>query len=322
MRNYIVMDLEWNQSSEGKEKENRELPFEIVEIGAVKLDGNKKEISQFSRLIKPQIYMKMHYMTKKIVHLNMDELEEGDEFQIVMKDFLEWCGDDYVFCTWGNLDLLELQRNMNFYHMEPLSNGPLLFLDIQKFFSIAFEDGKSRRTLEYAVDYLNIEKDENFHRATVDAHYTALVFSQMNHPEVESHFSYDYYHTPMAKEEEIHVVFDNYSKYISREFRNKTLAMADKEVTLCRCYVCGKSIRKKVKWFSVNGKHYYCLGYCSEHGYLRGKIRMKKSENGNIYVVKTIKLVSKEDAVKVIEKQENIRKQRKVRRRSKETVVR
>ena len=37
--NYIVFDLEWNQSPNGKERENPRLPFEIIEIGAVKLNS-------------------------------------------------------------------------------------------------------------------------------------------------------------------------------------------------------------------------------------------------------------------------------------------
>ena len=34
--NYIVLDLEWNQCPEGKEKEDSRIPFEIIEIGAVR----------------------------------------------------------------------------------------------------------------------------------------------------------------------------------------------------------------------------------------------------------------------------------------------
>ena len=41
--NYIVFDLEWNQSPGGKRWSNSQLPFEIIEIGAVKLN-EKKEI--------------------------------------------------------------------------------------------------------------------------------------------------------------------------------------------------------------------------------------------------------------------------------------
>ena len=36
--NIIVFDLEWNQSPIGQAGEHPRMPFEIIEIGAVKLD--------------------------------------------------------------------------------------------------------------------------------------------------------------------------------------------------------------------------------------------------------------------------------------------
>ena len=41
--NYVVVDFEWNQACYGKGSENRKIPFEIIEIGAVKLDENLKK---------------------------------------------------------------------------------------------------------------------------------------------------------------------------------------------------------------------------------------------------------------------------------------
>lgn len=38
---YVIFDLEWNQCPYGKGKENPKLPFEIIEIGAVKMDGER-----------------------------------------------------------------------------------------------------------------------------------------------------------------------------------------------------------------------------------------------------------------------------------------
>lgn len=46
--NYIVFDLEWNQSAEGKECSVEHMPFEIIEIGAVKLNRQMKQISEIS----------------------------------------------------------------------------------------------------------------------------------------------------------------------------------------------------------------------------------------------------------------------------------
>ena len=46
---YIILDLEWNQSSEEQEEVSKVLPFEVIEIGAVKLNSKKKMIGQFSK---------------------------------------------------------------------------------------------------------------------------------------------------------------------------------------------------------------------------------------------------------------------------------
>ena len=180
--NYIVFDLEWNQSSTGKAAEVENLPFEIIEIGAVKLDENGETLQEFSRLIRPVVYREMNQITGELVHLQMKELEKEKAFPEVIHDFLDWCGTEpFLFCTWGSLDLTELQRNMAFYHMEALSEGPIAFLDVQKLFSLAYEDGKSRKALEYAVDNRQLKKDAPFHRAIGDAVYTAEIFREIFH---------------------------------------------------------------------------------------------------------------------------------------------
>lgn len=109
--NYVVVDFEWNQACYGKGSENRKIPFEIIEIGAVKLDENLKEIGRFSRTIRPKVYKKLHYITRDLTGITQEELCASDPFSYVLVDFMLWCGKDYIFCTWGNMDLVELQRN-------------------------------------------------------------------------------------------------------------------------------------------------------------------------------------------------------------------
>ena len=115
--NYIVLDLEWNQSSHTAEEAGDSLLFEIIEIGAIKLSEEKTMVSEFSMLVKPQVFHEMHRITSKLIHMQMQELEKGRPFTEVATEFLNWCGDDYIFCTWGPLDLTELQKNMKFYQM-------------------------------------------------------------------------------------------------------------------------------------------------------------------------------------------------------------
>ena len=126
--NIIVLDLEWNQNSGGKKEKNTNKPiFEIIEIGAVKLNEKYEIIDKYSQLIKPQIYHTMHKITADLIHLQMNELNKGKNFPEVMREFMEWCGEEYIFATWGPLDLLELQRNMTYYKLDSLSNGPITF---------------------------------------------------------------------------------------------------------------------------------------------------------------------------------------------------
>lgn len=314
--NYVIMDLEWNQSSSGREAISKELPFEIIEIGAIKLNSERKMIDEFSELVKPQVYHEMHRVTRRLIHLQMEQLEQGRPFVEVMEQFRKWCDNDYIFCTWGPLDLTELQRNIRYYGLEPFSDGPIKFLDIQKLFSIAYEDRKTRRSLEYAIDYLAIEKDIPFHRAFSDAYYTAKVLALMDE-EVLSNYSFDVFHLPKDKESEVYVVFDTYSKYISRAFADKAKALEDKTVMETKCYLCQKGLRKKIRWFSPNGKHYYSVSYCDDHGYMKAKIRIRKAENGMAYIVKTEKFVTEPEVAVIREKQDKTRLQRKGRRTAK-----
>lgn len=295
--NYIVFDLEWNQSNTGKEPECAEIPFEIIDIGAIRLNDDMMMIGEFNQLIKPQIYDQMHHITSKIIHLHMQDLKRGKPFPEVMEDFLDFSSKECIYCTWGPLDLYELQRNMRFYGMEPLGNGPLKYLDIQKLYSLAFEDGKKRLALETAVDALNMEKDIPFHRAFSDAYYTAKVMALLP-KEVFEFVSFDTFFTPQDKKSEVKIQFSTYQKYITREFCDKHTAMEDREISSTKCYICHKNMKKKVRWFSPNvGKHYYSIAYCPEHGYIKYKIRMKRTDRDTYFVVKTTKFVDEETAI-------------------------
>lgn len=307
----IVLDLEWNQATFGAES-NPELPFEIVEIGAVKLSDDLKMVDEFSRLIRPQVYTRMHSITGKLIHLQMQELLSGDPFPEVFADFKEWCGEDPFFCTWGCADLTELQRNMRYFDIPELSSAPIAYLDIQKLFAIAFDHvEKTRRSLEYAVDYLKIEKDIPFHRAFSDAYYTAKVMEHL--PQVVfTRCSYDVFHLPRDKAHEIHIVFDaclgaeSYYKYISRAFQNREEALTDREVRDIRCYVCGSFSKKRVKWFTTNERFYLAVSECPEHGLMKSKVRLRKNENGRVYVDKTQKFITIKEMLSLKHKREHM----------------
>ncbi|MFR4782742.1 MAG: exonuclease domain-containing protein [Pilosibacter sp.] len=129
MKNFIVFDLEWNQNPGGKEASVERLPFEIFEIGAVKLNEEREKVAEFHRIIRPCVYRQMHRIISEVTHVSIEELErDGEPFAAVMEDFLKWCGEDCIFCTWGSMDLTELQRNMVYHGMTIPFPKPFLFM--------------------------------------------------------------------------------------------------------------------------------------------------------------------------------------------------
>lgn len=311
---YIVFDLEWNQAADLRTRLENNLIFEIIEIGAVKLNEKREQTDDFHELIKPQVFHTMNQVTGELIHLKMEQLENCRSFPEVAADFVKWCGSDYIFCTWGNLDLMELQKNMDYYKMTPVSQKTIRYYDIQKLFSIAYEDRKSRRTLQYAVDFLDIRKDGVFHRAYADAFYTAEVVKSIRDDMVFENYSFDTYRLPRNKSEEIKVRFADYSKYISRTFPDKAAAMADRDVVSSKCYICGAKTRKRIPWFTNNGKNYYTIVNCARHGAIKGKIRLRRTDSGRIYVVKTMKQAGPDMVEDILNKKNQVRENRRERR--------
>ncbi len=95
--NYIVFDLEWNQSPGGKKFSESRLPFEIIEIGAVKLNEQKEIVDTFHRLIRPKVYKWIHSSVHEVIHVDYKELEKGQAFEDAVREFLEWCGASWYF---------------------------------------------------------------------------------------------------------------------------------------------------------------------------------------------------------------------------------
>lgn len=321
---YIVMDLEWNQNPYGKTNHYSDIPFEIIEIGAVRVTEDRQILDSYQQVIRPRVYKKLHYKIQEITHFTNEELSHGMDFKRAIVEFLEWCGDDYMFCTWGSMDLTELQKNMRHYRLERILEFPLFYIDLQKMFSLRYDDGHMKRTLMSAVEYLEIPEDGEFHRALSDAYYTAKVMQVMDFEKYKGRLSIDTFYPPRIKEEEIFVRFDQYTKLVTREFLEKDEMFEDTDVSSMLCNQCDRPLEIIIDWFSDSGKTYYCLGKCPEHGYVRGKIRVKKLEEDSFYAIKIMKSTDEEGADSIHEKQENIREKRRERRQrslEKEIVV-
>jgi inhibitor of KinA sporulation pathway (predicted exonuclease) len=314
------MDLEWNQSSCGQSGENPRLPFEIIEIGATKLDDKFNIVDQYGSIIKPRVYRRLQSKIRELLNYDESLLRTGRPFDVVFREFKKWCGEDYVFCTWGPLDLTYLQQNMDFYYLKSFE-FPLRFYNLQEIYANnQYNDKCQMPSLEKAVTELDIDIDEPFHCAKNDAYYTARVFQEMSHKHLSDMYSIDYYHYPTCQEEEITSQHMNYTEYITRTFASKNDAMNDKEVAAMRCHKCNKKLGRKIKWFVNNSTTQLCVGKCWTHGLICGKIRFKTTKDGDVFVIKTMEKISKKEFERIRARQDDLRNKRREKRHQKKQV--
>lgn len=139
-------------------------------------------------------------------------------------------------------------------------------------------------------------------------------FYYMRHVYVTVPTGTDVYQNPKKKKDEIHISYPDHDKYVSREFATRERIMKDREVTSTRCPVCHLPAKRKLRWFMNNPKVYYSISNCEEHGLIRGKIRIRKTEDEKYFAVKTLRFTDTEEAEELRERKEVLRLRRKLKR--------
>lgn len=180
---FIVFDLEFNQdfsSLQDYEGKKFQYPFEIFQIGAIKLDSNFNTISTFNRYVKPTIYTKLNPCIAELTEITTEQLKIEKSFTEVYKSFAELIDEpDSIFCIWGMSDIKVLFRNIE-YHQ--LSNKllPRFYINLQPYASIYLKLPQNHLIrLQYAVEALNLPITYKFHNALNDAYYTAEIFKKI-----------------------------------------------------------------------------------------------------------------------------------------------
>lgn len=202
--NYIIFDLEFNQYFPSTTDSNQQeisntnnsmepkaastvihCPFEIIQIGAIKLDSNFETITSFNRFVKPTLYPKISPFITSLTGITTAQLQPEELFPIVYEAFSEFIGTgEVIFCVWGSNDIKELFRNAT-YHQLSLKPLPRAYINIQPYVSLHFGlPIKKPLRLQYSVEALGLPVTSAFHDALVDASYTAEIFKKLYQPSI------------------------------------------------------------------------------------------------------------------------------------------
>ena len=158
--NYIILDLEWDSAYSVKFKR---FINQILQIGAVKLDGNFNITGTFEQTVRSSVSKKVTGRFAALTGITTEKMRDGIPFDEAVDRYNEWAGKDTVTMTWSDSDLYSIKENE-----ECLLSGGRKFavekyLDLQKFVQgelkkAGYED-KNQISLSAAAEILGVDTE-------------------------------------------------------------------------------------------------------------------------------------------------------------------
>ena len=267
---YIILDLEWNQPMSWQSPVYRRvgdrLIFEMIQIGAARLDDRLEVAETLSLPIAPTEYLQVHPRIRRMTGLGPEELAGAPSFREALEQFAAWCGEDYVLLTWGCDDVSVLQQNVDFFACGDIPLAPLC--DIQKLFAEVHQL-KDRCSLRAAMELLEISPDENmaFHNAKNDAWYTALVFRTLPDPSAVLRYV-------QQPKNLIHKHHHSREKAPGESFDSVQQALTSDLALHPVCPRCGRNLTLDGEYTMQSADKYIALAKCKHHGRMLIRLRL------------------------------------------------
>jgi inhibitor of KinA sporulation pathway (predicted exonuclease) len=268
---YIILDLEWNQPISYQSRTYREvgdkLIFEMIQIGAVRLDADLNPADSISIPIAPTHYLRIHPRIRRMTGLDSETLAGAPAFREALEQFVAWCGEDYTLLTWGCDDVSVLQQNLDFFDCHP-DLHPLC--DIQHQFS---DEKKlaNRMGLQAAMELLELqpEEDRDFHNAVNDAYYTALVFRHMPHPENAGNYA-------RQPKQLIHPEAEGRIRTKGEVYPTIAAGLESEAISAPLCPLCGRPTKLEEGGYVPQAPDKYIgLARCAAHGPLMTRLTFR-----------------------------------------------
>lgn len=69
----------------------------------------------------------------------------------------------------------------------------------------------------------------------------------------------------------------------------------------------------------MNSKMHYCLAECRQHGYIKGRFKVREDEDGRFYASRVLKITDEAGAEEIRQRQSEVRKRRRDKRQKKKS---
>ncbi|GKU78178.1 3'-5' exonuclease [Paenibacillus sp. L3-i20] len=169
---YIVLDIEFN----GR-KFASDLPMEVIEIGATRLDASLQLVDEFTAFVKPVYFSKLNHFIQKKTGIPQQSIDTASSFPKVIGDFLTWLSrsEDPLIITWGGEDMKRIVLDTRMHKLDDAYWMKTPYFDLLKGF-LRVKGLTNDVSVEGALKELGLTSEGAAHRALDDARMTADIF--------------------------------------------------------------------------------------------------------------------------------------------------
>lgn len=177
----IFVDFEMNQVAPEFKAQKRICSMEIIEIGAVMLDGDLQEISSFKALVRPTYNPVIYKRYAALTGITTEMVQDQETFPPVFRQFLDWCnqnGEAYMVYAWSDSDLQQLTNEIEQKAIERTDEIEYMLQHWTDFQRIFCQDIEMKRALSLhdALGFAGLDFDGKMHDAIYDAKNTARLY--------------------------------------------------------------------------------------------------------------------------------------------------
>jgi inhibitor of KinA sporulation pathway (predicted exonuclease) len=169
---YLIIDFEATCSNDGSVPKHE---MEIIEIGAVIQSSDTYEIeAEYQAFVRPVRNPQLTDFCTELTGITQYDLIPANTFPDVLADFLSWTAryPEALFCSWGEYDHSQLQRDCYFHDLAyPFDDG---HLNLKAAFSRVL-NLRRQTGLRDALQKLGLEFDGEHHRGLDDARNIAAI---------------------------------------------------------------------------------------------------------------------------------------------------
>lgn len=187
--NYLVIDLEMCKVPKNYRRKSYKYSSEIIQVGAVLLDEEYKEIGSLSQFVHPEYGVLDHFITN-LTGIENGQIKNAPRLQEALIHMINWLGDrEYKIFAWSNCDYSQLKHEVESKHLENEKINKFMdferWIDYQKIFGKRY-NFEQAVGLEETLMLCDIEPDGRFHDGLDDARNTAKLIEKLEkNPEYE-----------------------------------------------------------------------------------------------------------------------------------------